>query len=1034
MKKLQLLPLIATKVAVKNSFKRLAFLAIALIISSTASAIQYCQHTLTSGAYTVKVSYESPSTNNYVIKVESLVAMTGIHDGWYIGASTGNFQVKTKAVLSDGGKLYTITFTSTTAPNLYTNIHILYPGLIQYTNPPSVTWGTCNPAPTFGTFTVPAKVVGDADFTITPPSSNSSGAFTYTSSNTNVATIVGGNQIRVVGFTGTSTISANQAANGGYSSGSTTATFTVTSALPTPVLTGFAVNPKLTNDADFTITPPTSDYPAGAVFTYTSSNTAVATIVSGNQIHLVGAAGSSTITAIQAFDANHTAASTTASLVVSVPTPTVSAPTPTQPAGNVISVFSNAYTPTANVNMAAFQNAAGSTMQITPLNDTRYYSNFHYAGNSFTAINLSSYVSAHLDVWSPNVSYMKFYLIGVAGGEAGIQFAVTPNSWNRITIPLSSYSTTIKNSVKELKYTNVNAAGVEILGGGILYFDNVYFSNTVPATYTTLWSNSAPTSTVDAVIDGNYDIATSITCKDLTINAGKTLTIGAGNTLTVTGNLNNNGSIVFKSDATSTAVFNQFIGTITGSGNVTVERYIPATQRAYRLLSPATTGGTIKANWQENQADGANVNVGYGTHLTGAGGSANGFDTTLTNAASVFTHNNTTPAWTALANTSGTLTAGTPYLVYVRGSRLASNINGSLTNDATALRTMGTLKTGDVVVSGLNAITNGFSVVGNPYQAQVDMQAVLASATNLNTAFYYVVDPSMGTKGAYLTVDVAAAATAHISKYLQPGQACFVNTLADGAASLTFTETNKSTAVVQTSIFKTRNVATPSLDITLYDGSLNRLDVLKVAFDASESNDVNQNDAIKLTNFDESMAISNSGKLLAIEKRAIPTTTDVIPLNITKYRGTSYLMKVQGSGLTETPYLVDAFTSTTAEIPVDGTLDYAYTVDAGNAATTDASRFKLIYAKTLKTNDNSVAGFTLYPNPSKSNSFNVVVPQSAGKASLTVSNLLGQILYSQKELQSGATAITVSNVKSAGVYLVILTSEGKTATTKWIVE
>ena len=87
--------------------------------------------------------------------------------------------------------------------------------------------------PTLGTFTVPSKLVGDAPFTLTPPTSNSAGAFTYTSSNTAVATI-SGNTVTVVGA-GTSTITATQAADGSYGTGSTTATLSVTPpAAPTP--------------------------------------------------------------------------------------------------------------------------------------------------------------------------------------------------------------------------------------------------------------------------------------------------------------------------------------------------------------------------------------------------------------------------------------------------------------------------------------------------------------------------------------------------------------------------------------------------------------------------------------------------------------------------------------------------------------------------------------------------------------------------------------------------------------------------------
>jgi len=79
---------------------------------------------------------------------------------------------------------------------------------------------------TLGSFTVPAKQVGDAAFALTAPSSVSSGAFTYTSSNTGVATI-SGNMVTIVGA-GNTTITATQAANGNYGSASATASLVVT--------------------------------------------------------------------------------------------------------------------------------------------------------------------------------------------------------------------------------------------------------------------------------------------------------------------------------------------------------------------------------------------------------------------------------------------------------------------------------------------------------------------------------------------------------------------------------------------------------------------------------------------------------------------------------------------------------------------------------------------------------------------------------------------------------------------------------------
>ncbi|CAN1512614.1 Secretion system C-terminal sorting domain [Flavobacteriaceae bacterium] len=80
--------------------------------------------------------------------------------------------------------------------------------------------------PTFGEFTVPVKLVGDAAFDLTAPTSTGSGAFTFTSSNTAVATI-SGSTVTIVGA-GSSTITATQAASGGFATGSVSATLTVT--------------------------------------------------------------------------------------------------------------------------------------------------------------------------------------------------------------------------------------------------------------------------------------------------------------------------------------------------------------------------------------------------------------------------------------------------------------------------------------------------------------------------------------------------------------------------------------------------------------------------------------------------------------------------------------------------------------------------------------------------------------------------------------------------------------------------------------
>jgi uncharacterized protein YjdB len=171
------------------------------------------------------------------------------------------------------------------------------------------------PTPTITNFSIQSKIIGDAPFTINQPTSNSSGLFSYTSSNLSVATI-SGNTITIVGA-GTSTITATQAGTTNYSSGQITTTFQVNQSFPT--ITNFSIQSKTIGDAPFTINRPISN--SSGSFSYTSSDLSVATI-SGNTITIVGI-GSSTITATQAGTTNYTQGLITTTFQVNKSTPTI---------------------------------------------------------------------------------------------------------------------------------------------------------------------------------------------------------------------------------------------------------------------------------------------------------------------------------------------------------------------------------------------------------------------------------------------------------------------------------------------------------------------------------------------------------------------------------------------------------------------------------------------------------------------------------------------------------------------------------------
>lgn len=146
-----------------------------------------------------------------------------------------------------------------------------------------------------------SKNFGDAPFNLTGTASSGL-AVSYTSSNTAVATI-SGNTVTITGV-GTTTITASQAGNTNFNAATdVTQTLTVNKGNQTITFTLGADANKVVGAADFTLNGTAS---SGLVVSYTSSNTAVAT-VSGNTVTIVGP-GTTDITASQAGDANYNAA------------------------------------------------------------------------------------------------------------------------------------------------------------------------------------------------------------------------------------------------------------------------------------------------------------------------------------------------------------------------------------------------------------------------------------------------------------------------------------------------------------------------------------------------------------------------------------------------------------------------------------------------------------------------------------------------------------------------------------------------------
>ena len=144
--------------------------------------------------------------------------------------------------------------------------------------------------PTIQNFPTIDKTYLEIPFDLTDPISNSTGTFSFTSSNSSVATILG-HTVTIVGV-GNTTITATQDASGNYLSGSLSINLNVAKGEPT---ISFFINLN-TNLSDGTFTLVPSSNSIGS-FSFTSSYPLVATI-SGNIVTML-TAGTATIRATQ---------------------------------------------------------------------------------------------------------------------------------------------------------------------------------------------------------------------------------------------------------------------------------------------------------------------------------------------------------------------------------------------------------------------------------------------------------------------------------------------------------------------------------------------------------------------------------------------------------------------------------------------------------------------------------------------------------------------------------------------------------------
>ncbi|AZQ44973.1 reprolysin-like metallopeptidase [Nonlabens ponticola] len=504
-----------------------------------------------------------------------------------------------------------------------------------------------------------------------------------------------------------------------------------------------------------------------------------------------------------------------------------------------------------------------------------------------------------------------------------------------------------------------------------------------------------------------------LTPNDATINTNDLLTLGS-------------------SENGTAQVANLDQATITG--NVIVEQYIPA-RRAFRFIAPTVNSSkTIYENWQEN---GTTI-AGLGTHITGSNTGANGFDQTASGNPSLFTFNNDTQRWQAISNTDvNKPTVGTGYRMLVRGDRTVDLSSNTATATNTILRSIGTLNPGAVNTNYATS-DQDFVLVANPYQAAVDATALMGNAqtSGVATGFVYVWDATLNERGAYVAVEInegngePTPSNSSASKFLQPGQSFFVK--ATGASQFEFTQSMKALDQPIANVFDIQQPS-KSMVVSLNNDQGTILDQVKLRFDASHNNEVDDNDAAKFYNQDETFAISSYDKLLSIERRQDLELNEQIKLHMDRLRSTRYAINVQLNGVENADFvLVDNYLETETVIANDQQISFTVSDDEQSKA---ADRFYIKRTSgTLSSDDINLDSWTMYPNPSqgKFTIENLATNQSAVK--VEIFNALGQNIYSQNDSFDGRLIIEPTTRMSSGLYMVKVTSGEHSITRQLVIE
>lgn len=482
-----------------------------------------------------------------------------------------------------------------------------------------------------------------------------------------------------------------------------------------------------------------------------------------------------------------------------------------------------------------------------------------------------------------------------------------------------------------------------------------------------------------------------------------------------------------KSDVGGTARVDVVPGSITLSGQVSAERYVPA-KRAWRALTAPVKGAaanSIYANWQNN----GSVIAGTGVEIWGPAGTGMATGTSY----SVLSYS--TAGWGNVTNTQTSSlfdsTRNNAYLVFVTGAYGSGNIGNEVPAAATTLKAKGELITGDQIYTGITDTKH--SLVANPYASPIDLNTILDANSTLLKKFW-VWDPAVGGTGGYNSYDATLNAyTNNTGSYtdnntvVQSGQAFFVRANPGQSGSFTITENNK---VGNVSNVMFREQADPALlRVNLFKQQGNDwqgMDGAIAGFYDGASNDVDAADGRKFANASENISFRRSNTSISSEHRMPIVAQDTLFVRVWNTSQSSYKLRINTQDF-DLPgdleaILQDLHTGTETTLATDGTInEYEFAVSSD--ALSSGDRFRIVFqASALGVDPVTRQELKIFPNPVTEGTVHLDFGSlEQGDYRYELVNTIGQSVKAGQVRHNGSVqALDLGNT-AAGVYILRLT-------------